>query len=307
MTILGQGLIPLRVCVPNPVPSTPSGLRIALYVHCSVSIAVGAFFKACSLRERDWSGLDVLLSIDDHIACMTINREHRRNAFDMATTKLFLDCLLEVRRSDASILVVSGKGTKAFSAGMDIKAGSTYTKRELEDYARIMLTCRETLDELPCATIAAIEGFCLGGGLELALGCDLRIASEAARFGFPEVRLGVLPSGGGTVRAPRAIGMARAREMLIFGEQIDARKALDWGLVNRLVPAETALQAALDYAATYGDTVNRQTVSILKDILVSGQGASTRVGQTLAFLGDCALMGSSEYKAGMASLNKPKS
>ncbi|MGX8014194.1 enoyl-CoA hydratase/isomerase family protein (plasmid) [Mesorhizobium sp. ORM8.1] len=249
----------------------------------------------------------ILFDVAGRVATITINREHRRNAFDMETLESFYDALLKVRRSDASILVLSGKGIKAFSAGQDLKASALYTDRQLQEFSRVMLGVMETLDELPCATIAAIEGFCLGGGLELALGCDLRIASEAARFGFPEVRLGVLPSGGGTVRAPRAIGMARAREMLIFGEQIDARKALDWGLVNRLVPAETALQAALDYAATYGDTVNRQTVSILKDILVSGQGASTRVGQTLAFLGDCALMGSSEYKAGMASLNKPKS
>ena len=150
---------------------------------------------------------------------------------------------------DVRAVVVSGRGERAFSAGSDVKAfeahrgaaGREHFSREEAVFAQ--------LAALPMPTIAAIEGNALGGGLELALCCDIRVASERASLGLPEVRLAVTPGAGGTQRLPRVIGLARAKELTLTGRIIDAHEAERIGLVSRVVPAGQALAAADKIAA----------------------------------------------------------
>jgi enoyl-CoA hydratase/carnithine racemase len=145
---------------------------------------------------------------------------------------------------DVRVVVVTGEGERAFSAGSHV--GEFETQRGAAGRARHELESgvARRLAELPMPTIAAIEGNALGGGLELALCCDIRVASERARLGLPEVRLAVTPGAGGTQRLPRVIGSARARELILTGRVIDAAEAERIGLVNRVVPAGEAVTAA---------------------------------------------------------------
>jgi enoyl-CoA hydratase/carnithine racemase len=240
------------------------------------------------------------LKIADGVANLRIDRPERRNALDNDAIECFLDCLARVRRSSTIALVISGEGTKAFCAGSDLKALSAYSAQDAEYHTYLFQKLAEEVDELPCATIAAIEGACLGGGLEIALGCDYRISADNSRLGFPEITVGALPTAGGTVRAPRAIGLARTREMMLFGEPVDPVTALQWGLISQVAPAGTVVSLANEKATTLARTTNRDTVMLLKTMLVSGAGLAARPGQSLAYLGDFALVRSESFQKGVA-------
>jgi enoyl-CoA hydratase/carnithine racemase len=145
-------------------------------------------------------------------------------------------------------VVITGAGERAFSAGSDVKEFAAHRG----DAGRLLLEREEAvtkrLADLPMPTIAAIEGNALGGGLELALACDLRVASERAKLGLPEVRLAVTPGAGGTQRLPRVVGLAKAKALILTGAVIDATEAARIGLVNRVVPAGEAIAAADEFA-----------------------------------------------------------
>jgi enoyl-CoA hydratase/carnithine racemase len=145
---------------------------------------------------------------------------------------------------DVRAVVVSGRGERAFSVGSDVKAFEAHRAAGGGEHFELEARIAQRLAGLPMPTIAAIEGSALGGGLELALCCDLRIASERARLGLPEVRLAVTPSTGGTQRLPRIVGIARAKELLLTGRVIDAAEAARIGLVNEVVPAGQAVARA---------------------------------------------------------------
>jgi enoyl-CoA hydratase/carnithine racemase len=157
----------------------------------------------------------------------------------------------------ARVLVVTGAGTRAFCAGSDVSefpsvADDVVRKKldpENQAYSR--------LDDFPKPTIAALNGLAYGGGLELAVCCDILVAGADVRLALPEVKLGVLPGSGGTVRVPRRVGEGRAKELMFTGEPIDAETARAWGLVNRVVPAGQALAAALDLARALAERPNR--------------------------------------------------
>ena len=148
--------------------------------------------------------------------------------------------------------MLAGAGDRAFSAGSDVRefprdpaAGMRRARLEHDSYRR--------LQQMPQPVVAALWGHVLGGGLELALACDLRVADESTTIGLPEIRLGIFPAGGGTQRLPRIIGPARAKEMMMLGESIDADEALRLGLVNRVVPAGRALESAMELARTIAE------------------------------------------------------
>ncbi|MGE0093071.1 MAG: enoyl-CoA hydratase/isomerase family protein [Alphaproteobacteria bacterium] len=246
------------------------------------------------------------LEINGRVATLTILREQRRNSLDNPALEQMLKHLDEVRRSGVSVLIVSGEGVKAFCAGSDLKALAAYSEEDARRHTQLFQDVMERVDELPCATIAAIEGFCLGGGLELALCCDYRIASSESFFGFPEITVGALPTGGGTVRAPRAIGFTRAREMLVFGGRLAADKALNWGLISEIVNAGSTRESALAMARPYAEKVDPISVALLKHILVGGYGTSTRAGHTLAYLADFALVQRESFKAGVSDFSAKK-
>lgn len=242
----------------------------------------------------------VELEVANGVGELRINRPERRNALDNDAIACFLECLAKVRRSASVALVISGEGPKAFCAGSDLKALAAYSAEDAEYHTYLFQTLTEAVDELPCATIAAIEGACLGGGLEIALGCDYRIAADNSRLGFPEITVGALPTAGGTVRAPRAIGLARTREMMLFGEPVDPVTALQWGLVSQLAPAGDVKKLAMEKAAGLAAKTGRDTVMLLKAMLVSGAGLAARPGQSLAYLGDFALVRSESFQKGVA-------
>lgn len=176
------------------------------------------------------------------IATLTINRPKALNALNRAVLEGIARILRDVRH-DASVrvLIVTGAGDRAFVAGADIAAMSQMSVVEGQEFMRLGHRVMQTFEDLPIPVIAAVNGFALGGGLELALACDLILASEKARFGQPEINLGIIPGFGGTQRLPHRIGHARARELIMTGEMFDAKAALEWGLVNRVLPAEELL------------------------------------------------------------------
>ena len=162
-----------------------------------------------------------------------------------------LDAALDALAADADVraVIVAGAGERAFCAGSDVKEFEQLSGQVAQGKLLLEKLVYRKLAELPMPTIAAIDADALGGGLELALCCDIRIAAEGARFGMPEVRLGVIPGSGGTQRLPRIVGPARAKEMILVGELIDAAEAQRIGLVNRVVGAGEARPAALEMAS----------------------------------------------------------
>ena len=187
-------------------------------------------------------------------AVLTIDRRERRNAVDVETAGLLLDGFREFEADDdARALVLTGEGPEAFCAGADLKAmaeaGPGLSSDGLDSVAgrpEGPMGFTRLIASKP--TIAAISGWCLAGGLELALWCDLRIATETARLGFTERRFGVPLIDGGTQRLPLVVGMGRALELILTGRVLDAAEALQWGLVNEVVGEEAHLDRALEVA-----------------------------------------------------------
>ncbi|HEX5180667.1 MAG TPA: enoyl-CoA hydratase-related protein [Gemmatimonadaceae bacterium] len=181
---------------------------------------------------------------------ITINRPEKRNALDRQVRSEFLDAIAAARANDAvRAIVVTGAGDKAFVAGADI---SEFEERTTVEQWRVMKgpTIFDAIERCPTPVIAAVNGYCLGGGMELALSCDIRIASASARFGQPEVNLGIIPGGGGTQRLPRIVGLGAALKMILTGEMIGADEALRLGLVNEVLDPSALLDRALALAET---------------------------------------------------------
>ena len=177
----------------------------------------------------------LLLDTSDQVATITINRPDKRNALNAVVRRELIDALDQLRASDdARVVIITGAGGKAFVAGADI--GEFAERTPLEQ--REAMQGRRVFDELaafPLPTIAMINGFALGGGCELALACDMRVAARSARLGQPEIRLGLIPGGGGTQRLPRLVGTGTALRLILTGELIDAEEAHRIGLVDVLV------------------------------------------------------------------------
>ena len=186
---------------------------------------------------------------DDGIVLLTVDRQEKLNALNPQVTEEIGQALLDVEQDEPRAIIVTGAGERAFVAGADISEMSSMEPLEAKRFTEIGHAAMALLDKSPIPTIAAVNGFALGGGCELALACDIRIAAENALFGFPEVGLGILPGMGGTQRLPRLIGPALAKELIFSGRRIDAAEAKDIGLVNRVVPEGEALNAARELAA----------------------------------------------------------
>ena len=188
----------------------------------------------------------------DAIGVLTIDRPKSLNALNPETLREILRRLRDVRREGTlRAMIVTGAGERAFVAGADIAEMSTMSVIEAKEMARLGQRVTSALEDLPFPVIAAVNGFALGGGMELAMACDLVIASEKARFGQPEINLGIIPGFGGTQRLARRIGAPRAREMIYGGDMIDAETARQWGLVNRVVKPEELLGEARKLAAAF--------------------------------------------------------
>ncbi|HSF03248.1 MAG TPA: enoyl-CoA hydratase-related protein [Solirubrobacterales bacterium] len=190
----------------------------------------------------------------DGVVTVTLNRPDVHNAMNDAMRGELLRCFTDIETDDAvRVVVVTGAGERAFSAGADIREfPAPQVPTRFRD-SRRRLDFRSVMERCPQPIVAAIRGYAFGGGLELALACDIRIASEDARLGLTEVDLAIIPGGGGTQRLPRIVGRGKALEMILTAARIDAREALRVGLVERVVAPQEVLPAAQALARTLAD------------------------------------------------------
>jgi len=217
---------------------------------------------------------NILFEIDDAIAKLTINRPDKRNAIDNATVDEIDQALAQVEKNPGiRVLILTGAGDKAFVAGADIHEldkrdtlrGRSETRRRQEVYTRI--------EQLEIPSIAAINGWALGTGLELAMACTLRVASSKARLGQPEVKLGITPGAGGTQRLPKLVGMGRAMEMILTGDPISAERALAMGLVNRIAEPDQLPDEVENLAKSLASRPRLALQYAKEAVLRSGEGS----------------------------------
>ena len=185
---------------------------------------------------------NLTLDVEGRVATLTVNRPDVRNALDTETVQEFHRALDEVRQARSTVLIVTGAGDKAFVSGADINAIRQRTRDDA--LASINSRLMSAIEGHDAVSIAAVNGYALGGGCEMALACDLRIAAANAVFGLPEPTLGIIPGAGGTQRLPRIVGLGRAKEMILTGARWDAARALEAGLVSRVVPLPELMPAA---------------------------------------------------------------
>jgi enoyl-CoA hydratase len=243
----------------------------------------------------------LLVETSDRVRVLTVNRPDKLNALN-AEVMTALDTALDAARVDDSVgvVIVTGAGEKSFIAGADIGELSRLTPVEGREHALRGQAAVAKLENLGKPVIAAVNGYALGGGCELALACTIRIASENARFGQPEVKLGIIPGYGGSQRLPRVVGEGRAMQLCLTAEQIDAAEAYRIGLVNKVVPAGQALAAAKEMAKTIlanGPIACRYVLEAVR------RGLDMRLADGLAFeatlFGLCAA--TSDMKEGMTA------
>ena len=195
--------------------------------------------------------MDVLIKkVEDNVVFLTLNRPNQWNSLNRA---LFLDLRSELERMEfdesVSVVVISGQGNKAFCAGIDLKERAKMPKDEVFPYREAVIRpFFDALGRFPKPTIAAVNGMALGGGAEVALACDIRIASKEAKFAQAEIRWGMIPACGACQRLRMIVGIGKAKEIIYTGRTLEAREALEWGIYNRVVPAESLMDEARDLA-----------------------------------------------------------
>jgi enoyl-CoA hydratase/carnithine racemase len=227
----------------------------------------------------------ILCERDGLVALVTLNRPDQLNALSSALEDELVAALASAQVREASALIIRGAGDRAFSAGADTGELEVATPESALAYYERTGDVYEQLARLPLPSIAQIHGWCVGGGLELALACDLRIAAQGARFWFPEVERGILPSSGGTARVVRALGPAVARRLILLGEKIDAEGALALGLIHELVPAGELEAAARSWAATLASRPRRavQVARLAIDAAADGSHAAAITAERLGY------------------------
>lgn len=200
------------------------------------------------------------VEVGDRIATVTVNRPDKLNALNSQTERELKEVFLELRDdADVGGIVVTGAGEKAFVAGADIGELAGLGATQGKEFAFQGQTTFTRIAQCPKPVVAAVNGYALGGGCELALACHLRVASENARFGLPEVTLGLIPGHGGTQRLTRIVGLGRALEMALTGRQVKADEALAWGLVNAVFPAAELMTGA---SALLGQILDKAPLAV---------------------------------------------
>lgn len=249
----------------------------------------------------------ILRSDQGAVAVLTVSGPKNLNALDLPTLAELEGRLGEVER-DAAIraVVLTGEGQKAFVAGADIKAMAPMSATEGRAFATMGQRVMLTMQRLSKPVIGAVNGFALGGGLELALACDFIWASENAKLGFPEVTLGIMPGFGGTLNATRLCGPGRARELIFSGRILTAAEALEWRLVNRVLPQAELLPAVTELATKIASNAPLG-VAGAKEAIATGVNGSLEDGLRLEAALFGSLFGTEDQRAGMAAfLEKQK-
>ncbi len=223
----------------------------------------------------------LLVEITDGVAVVTINRPDKLNALNAQVLAELSSCFSRLQNeTGARVIVLTGSGEKAFVAGADIGELATAVGPDLERLSEKGQSLMWKIENLGKPVIAAINGFALGGGCELALACTFRYAADTARLGLPEITLGLIPGYGGTQRLPRLVGRGRALEMILTGGMINADEALAMGLVNKVFPAAELLENTLKTAqkiARHSTVTSRYALKAVNEGLSSGPEAGQRL------------------------------
>ncbi len=234
----------------------------------------------------------------DGVALIRINRPEARNALNMEVRKLLAQHMSELGDDDATRCIVLTGNEKSFAAGADIKemAGAG----TIDMMLRGSLKLWRTIATCPKPVIAAVNGFALGGGCELAMTCDIIIAGESARFGQPEVKIGIIPGGGGTQRLTRAVGKYKAMKICLTGDLFNAREASEMGLVSEVVPDAEVEKRAIAMAQQIAELAPL-AVQQIKEVVLAGQDASLETALRLEAKAILLLFSSQDQKEGMAA------
>ncbi|MFH0901878.1 MAG: enoyl-CoA hydratase-related protein [Pseudomonadota bacterium] len=205
---------------------------------------------------------------------VTLDRPEALNALSRPVLELLALIAEQLANScETRLVVVTGAGERVFCAGADLKERSTMSEQDAFAWVSLAQDTFARWARLPIPTVAALNGSALGGGLELALACDFRVAVEGAELGLPEARLGIVPGAGGTQRLPRLVGVARAKEMILLGQRISAARALEIGLVSRVVPP-AELGSAIDWLASELALVAPRSAVLAKEAIDRGMSVS---------------------------------
>lgn len=243
----------------------------------------------------------VKLEMDGAVAVITIDRPKALNALNQQVLTELSDAVGQVAQNKAlRTLIITGGGEKAFVAGADIAEMAAFTLAQGQAFGELGHKVLDSLEALPIPVIAAVNGFALGGGTELALACDFIYASEKAKFGLPEVTLGVIPGFGGTQRMTRLVGRARAKELIFTGEMIDAAKAKEIGLALDVLPAGELLAHCKKIAATIAKR-GPLAVAQAKKVIDGGADLKLSEGNALERAAFGNLFDSADQKEGMAA------
>jgi enoyl-CoA hydratase len=242
---------------------------------------------------------NLLFDVEDGVGVLTFNRPKVLNAVNARTVAELGEVISRVEADPAvRALVLTGAGEKAFVAGADIAAMSTMSPAEARRFAEVAHATLARLEALPVVTVAAVNGFALGGGCEIAMACDLGYASDRARFGQPEVNLGIIPGWGGTQRLTRRVGISRALEMNLTGDMVEAAKAKEIGLALEVLPAADLLPFAKAQARKIA-AKGPIAVAMAKRCVREGADADLRVGCELERQAFGALFGTEDAREGM--------
>ena len=213
---------------------------------------------------------NVILEVADQIATVTINRPKSLNALNSETLGELKECFTELEsRKDVRVVILTGSGSKSFVAGADISEMVNATPAEGRAMSLLAMEAFSKLENMPQVTIAAVNGYALGGGCEIAMACDIRVAAENAVFGQPECGLGIIPGFGGTQRLARLIGKGRAKELIFTCDRINAQEAYRVGLANKVVPADQLMDACREMADKILSKAS-YAVSIAKSVINAG-------------------------------------
>jgi len=246
-------------------------------------------------------GTTVLVEKEGAVAVLTLNRPDKLNALN-AELLGELDAAIATLAEDASVAcaILTGAGEKAFAAGADIAAMQALSTEEARSFSERGHRLCARMERAPFPVLAAVNGFALGGGCEIALACDFIYASDKAKLGQPEVNLGIIPGFGGTQRLPRLVGIGRARELCYTGEASGAEEALRIGLVNAVVPhaeLKVKVRAVAETIAKKG----RLAVAQCKRVMYAGEGVSLDVANALEIQAFAMLFGTEDRKEGMTA------
>ncbi|AGL00044.1 enoyl-CoA hydratase/isomerase family protein [Desulfoscipio gibsoniae] len=248
---------------------------------------------------------NLLLEKENGIALLTLNRPEVNNALDRQTWLELGEAIKEVQ-ADVSVrvLIITGAGERAFAAGADVRWLKERPPLDLLERGPQAIMCE--LERMPKPVIAAINGYALGGGCELAMACDVRIACEKAKFGQPEINLGILPGGGGTQRLSQLVGKGKAKELIFTGDIIDAREAEKIGLVNKVVPAEQLMSTAMDMARKMAGK-SPVALRVVKSVIDVGTGTDFVTALAFEQFGQTILWGTEDRVEGMEAFLSKRS